>query len=131
MKVLSLKGITGRVIISTWIISSVISLIWLEVVELRGYKTDLYGLGHVILTCCLLFMALGTCTIFFNRYTAVSSNAFLSGLSFFLLPVLMGIFLGMSIFEQQEIRLFIVMMLSFLAPLTYYFIRYRKQLQQG
>lgn len=132
METPGLKGIVLRTFFSTLICGSVISLLWLELVEMAGKtKTDLYGLGHVVIVFCVLCMAISTLTIFFNKLAVVRTHLFLSLLSFFLLPMIAGILLGTAIFEQQERRMFMVMLLSFLTPLVYYFIQYRKQLQQS
>jgi hypothetical protein len=132
MKAPGLKGIVLRTFFSTLICSSVMSLLWLELVEIAGRKTtDLYGLGHVIMVCCIFCMAVSTLTIFVNRLAVVRTNPLLSLLSFFLLPIIVGVLLGTAIFEQQERRLFMVMLLSFMTPLVYYFIQYRKQLQRS
>ena len=130
MEAPGLKGIVLRTFFSTMIFGSVISLLWLELVEIAGRKTDLYGLGHVIIVCCIFCMAISTLTIFFNKLEVVRSNPFLSLLSFFLLPMTVGVLLGAAIFEQQERRMFAVMLLSFLTPLVYFFIQYRRQLQR-
>jgi cytochrome bd-type quinol oxidase subunit 2 len=130
MQTPGLKGIVIRTFFSTMICCSVVSLLWLELVEISGRKTDLYGLGHVLLIFCSICMAISTLTIFFNKLEVVRTHPFLSLLSFFLLPVIVGVLLGTAIFEQQERRMFMVMLLSFLTPLVYYFIQYRKQLQQ-
>jgi len=131
METPGLKRIALRTFFSTMICCSVVSLLWLEIVEIAGRKTDLYGLGHIIIVFCSLCMSISTLTIFFNRLAVVRNHLFLSLLSFFLLPVIIAIGLGAAIFEQQEKRMLMVMLLSFLTPLVYYFIQYRKQLQQS
>lgn len=130
MEAPGLKGIVLRTVLSTMISCTVVSLLWLEIVEIAGREIELYGLGHIVIVFCAVCMALSTLTIFFNRLRIVRTNTFLSLLSFFLLPMIVGILIGVSIFEQQEMRLFAVMLLSFLTPLVYYFIQYRRQLQR-
>lgn len=110
--------------------SGVISLLWLETVELSeaARKSDLYGLGHVLIVFCVICMALSTITIFFNRIPFVRNNVILSLTSFFLAPLLVSAGFYMTIFEREETLLFLVMITSFSLPLVFYFARYRKLL---
>ena len=129
MEAPSLGSIVWRTFFSTLISCSVISLLWLEMVELsaNSRRNDFYGLGHVMLVFCAFCMALSTFTIFLNRNRVIRTNGFFSWLTFFLPPVLIAIFLEITLFDGDELRLFAVMLLAFLVPLFYYFLQYRKQ----
>ncbi|SEW35088.1 hypothetical protein [Chitinophaga arvensicola] len=125
-----LRNIVFKTFLSTLICSIVVSLIWLEAVELtpKARKSDFYGLAHIMIIFCSFIMSLCTLTIFINRLDTVRNNAVLSGLSFFFLPLSVWIAIGLTSFDIQEIRLWAVVFISFLLPLTYYFITYRKRL---
>lgn len=108
----------------------VVSLLWFETFMITPIdrKSDFYGLGHAVIVFGVICMGLSTTTIFLNKIPEVRNNPFLSFLSFFLLPLLIAFFFGGTLFEWKSIGLFVVMALSFGAPLAFYYVKYRRRL---
>ncbi|RBL92770.1 hypothetical protein DF182_09385 [Chitinophaga flava] len=130
MEARRLKNMVLSAAFAAMISSGVVSLLWLETVELSeaARNSDMYGLGHVLVAFCVICMATSTTTIFLNKLAVVRNNLFLSLLSFFLGPLVVALCFGITVFDKRDIDLFFVMVASFGLPMAFYFARYRKML---
>ena len=93
------------------------------------HNCDMSGIAFGIAWFTIIFMALGSNTIYLNCYKKVRENPVYAALSFFLIPTTIAIIIVFSLGDvNTEWRLYLGMTLPYLIILSFHYFRFtRKQ----
>ncbi|TKC06097.1 hypothetical protein [Pedobacter frigoris] len=117
------------IIMVSFLIASVVSVFGIFILQsmdlMNTADTDMKNLPYGIAIGFNLFLALGTFPVFLNLKAHFRNHILLSALSFFLLPLVILIYLALSL--EEEAWTGVLFCIPYLIVLSVFFVRFRNQ----
>ena len=114
------------IILISFLIASAVSVFGVFISQfMETAHTDMMYLPYGIAIAFNLFLALATFPVFLNLRARVSGNFLLSALSFFALPLVIMIYLTLSL--EEEVWTGVLFCIPYFVVLSVFFVRFRNQ----